>query len=170
MNGLKKYSIATITVVILGSYALWSNSNSSDQIIVGSNSTSPSAGNINPPKVTDTTSSGGATVAVINPKPKPKPVAGQYQDGTYTGSVADAVYGNLQVAAVIQGGKLTDVQFLDYPQDRGQSIRINSYSSPILREEAIAAQSAQVDTVSGATASSGAFRESLASALAQAKA
>lgn len=93
-----------------------------------------------------------------------------YINGAYTGSVADAYYGNLQVSAVIQGGKLVDVQFLQHPSDRSQSQRINGRADPILAQEAIQAQSANVNIVSGATASSQAFQESLASALAQAKA
>jgi uncharacterized protein with FMN-binding domain len=102
------------------------------------------------------------------PVPIPKPV-GQYADGTYTGDPADAYYGTIQVEAIIQNGKLTDVQFLQHPSDRSTSVRINNHAMPILRQEAISAQSANVDTVSGATDSSGAFQQSLASALSQAK-
>lgn len=94
---------------------------------------------------------------------------GKFKNGTYTGSVADAYYGNVQVQAIIQDGKLADVQFLNYPQDRNNSIRINTRAIPILTSEAIQAQSAQVDMVSGATATSGAFQQSLADALSQAQ-
>ncbi len=93
-----------------------------------------------------------------------------YKEGQYNGSIADAYYGNVQVRAIIQGGKLTDVQFLSYPNDRNQSIEINSRALPILKSEAIKAQSAQVDIVSGATNTSNAFINSLSSALSQAKA
>ena len=103
------------------------------------------------------------------PTPAPKP-KGQYVDGTYTGSVADAYYGNIQVEATVSGGKLTNVTFLQYPSDRSTSRYINSQAMPLLRQEAISAQSANVDGVSGATDSSQAFIESLSSALAQAKA
>jgi len=92
-----------------------------------------------------------------------------YKDGQYTGSVADAFYGNIQVKAIIQGGKITDVQFLQYPNDRSNSIRINQQADPYLTQEAIQAQSAQVDIVSGATDSSQAFIQSLSAALTQAK-
>lgn len=95
--------------------------------------------------------------------------AGQYRDGTYTGQVADAYYGNIQVKAIISGGKLTDVQFLQYPNDRNTSVMINTQAMPYLKSEAIQAQSANVDIVSGATDSSRAFIISLGSALAQAK-
>ncbi len=97
-----------------------------------------------------------------------KPV-GQQKDGSYTGSVADAFYGNIQVKAVIQDGKLSDVVFLQYPNDRRTSIEINTQAMPYLKAEAIQIQSGNVDIVSGATDSSIAFRESMASALAQAK-
>jgi len=108
------------------------------------------------------------TSNVITPTPTPKPI-GQYKDGQYTGSAADAFYGNIQVQAVIQNGKITDVLFLQYPNDRGTSIEINSQAMPYLKQEAIAAQSANVDIISGATDSSMAFRQSLDSALSQAR-
>lgn len=93
---------------------------------------------------------------------------GKYKNGTYTGSVADAFYGNVQVQVTISGGQITDVQFLQYPSDRQTSIMINSQAMPYLKQEAIAAQSAQVAGVSGATATSQAFIQSLSSALSQA--
>ncbi len=102
------------------------------------------------------------------PAPAPKP-KGQYKDGVYTGSVQDAYYGNVQVQATVSGGKITGVQFLQYPNDRSTSIYINSQAMPYLQQEAIAAQSANIDIVSGATDTSQAFVQSLASALAQAK-
>jgi uncharacterized protein with FMN-binding domain len=92
-----------------------------------------------------------------------------YKDGTYTGSVENAFYGNLQVAAVISGGKISAVNFLQYPNDRGTSKEINAMAMPLLQSEAIQAQSANVDVVSGATQSSQAFAQSLATALNQAK-
>lgn len=92
-----------------------------------------------------------------------------YKDGSYTGSVADAFYGNIQVKAVIQGGKLTDVQFLQYPNDQPNSVQVSMASMPVLKQEAIQAQSAKVDTVTGATDTSQAFVQSLGAALASAK-
>ena len=90
------------------------------------------------------------------------------QDGQFTGEVADAYYGYVQVRAIIQGGRLADVQFLTFPQDRRTSARINSYAVPALRSEAIQAQNAQVDIISGATLTSEAFVQSLQSALSKA--
>lgn len=92
-----------------------------------------------------------------------------YKDGEYTGISADAFYGFIQVKAVIQNGKLTDVQFLQYPNDRNRSIEINSMAMPYLKQEAIVAQSANVDIVTGATDTTKAFIESLSSALGKAQ-
>jgi uncharacterized protein with FMN-binding domain len=93
-----------------------------------------------------------------------------YRDGSYTGSVADAQWGVVQVKAIISNGKITDVKFLQYPNDRNRSIYINSIADPQLTSEAIQAQSANVDIVTGATDSSDAFMQSLSDALAQAQA
>jgi uncharacterized protein with FMN-binding domain len=95
-------------------------------------------------------------------------VTGQYKDGTYTGSVADAYYGNLQVKAVVTGGKLSSIIFLQYPKDRSTSKYLNEQAIPTLTAEAIKSQSAKVDGVSGASDSSAAFTQSLSVALAKA--
>lgn len=109
------------------------------------------------------------TAVIATATPAPQKPSGQYRDGSYTGSVEDAYYGLVQVKAIISGGRLTDVQFLQYPNDNSTSLSINSQAMPILRDEAIQAQSANVDIVSGASDSSPAFSRSLASALSQAK-
>ena len=93
-----------------------------------------------------------------------------YKDGSYTGSVDDAQWGVVQVKAIIKNGKITDVQFLQYPSDRNRSVYINSIADPQLSSEAIQAQSANVNVVTGATDSSLAFIQSLTDALSQARA
>lgn len=104
------------------------------------------------------------------PAPAPAPVIrGQYRNGIFTGSVADAYYGYVQVRATVKSGRISDVQFLQYPNDRSTSREINSQAVPYLTAEAIQAQNANVDIVSGATQTSLAFRESLGSALTQAQ-
>jgi uncharacterized protein with FMN-binding domain len=92
-----------------------------------------------------------------------------YKDGSYTGSVDDAQWGVVQVKAIITNGKITNVQFLQYPNDRSRSVYINSIADPQLTSEAIQAQSANVDIVTGATDSSLAFIQSLTDALSKAR-
>ncbi len=103
-----------------------------------------------------------------SPIPTPRQSSPQYKDGTFTGVVTDAFYGPYQVQAVISGGKIVDIIFLQYPNDRRTSIEINTQAMPYLRQEAIQSQSANVDIVTGATQSSLAFRQSLQSALSKA--
>ena len=93
-----------------------------------------------------------------------------YKDGTFTGQSVDAYYGNVQVQATIQGGKISQVKFLDYPHDRRISQAINNQAMPWLNSEAVQVQSAHVDIISGATFTSEGFQQSLQSALTQAKA
>ncbi|MBI5405757.1 FMN-binding protein [Candidatus Kaiserbacteria bacterium] len=120
-------------------------------------------------------STGSSLPASQVPHPMSRPAMmpksmGLYADGSYTGSPADAYYGTVQVVAIVRNGKMTDVQFLQHPDNQPNSRYINGQAMPLLTQEAIRAQSAQVDGVSGATFTSQAFVQSLSSALAQAKA
>jgi uncharacterized protein with FMN-binding domain len=109
-----------------------------------------------------------AKPVISQPTPTPQSV-GRYRDGVYDGGVADAYYGYVQVEVTIQNDQITDVAFLDYPHDRRTSAQINSIAMPYLKQEAIQAQSARVNIISGATLTSEAFAQSLQSALSQAK-
>lgn len=93
---------------------------------------------------------------------------GTYQDGTYTGAAEDAYWGTVQVRAVVVDGQISTVQFLQHPDHRSQSQSINQQADPVLIQEAIRSQRADVDIVTGATYTSEAFIQSLSSALAQA--
>jgi uncharacterized protein with FMN-binding domain len=90
---------------------------------------------------------------------------GTYKNGTFTGPAVNAYYGLVQVQVVIQGGKIANVQFLQYPNDRRTSQQINAQVMPWLQQEAIQAQSAKVDLISGATLTSEGFASSLQTAL-----
>ncbi|MFA7309818.1 MAG: FMN-binding protein [Candidatus Paceibacterota bacterium] len=107
--------------------------------------------------------------AVQSPAPIAARPAGQYKDGSYTGASVNVYYGYVQVQAIVRGGKIADVKFLQYPSDRTTSQSINSQAMPLLTQEAIQAQSANVNGVSGASATSQGFIESLTGALSQAR-
>jgi uncharacterized protein with FMN-binding domain len=129
---------------------------------------SDESGQVSPTPTSPATAA--SSTSTNSPTPTPTSASsGGYKDGSYTGSVADAQWGYVQVKAVISQGKITDVQFLEYPSDRSRSQRINQAADPELTNEAIQAQSAQVDVITGATDSSEAFMQSLADALSQAK-
>ena len=86
---------------------------------------------------------------------------------TVDGPVVDTRYGAIQVEIVVSGGQLQDVVAIQLPTGR-RSGQISSAAAPILREEALQAQSASIDTVSGATYTSDAYAQSLQAALDQA--
>jgi uncharacterized protein with FMN-binding domain len=85
--------------------------------------------------------------------------------GTYTGTVAQTQWGPVQVRIVVAGGRLTDATAVQTPSSHSRSVQINRRATPILREEALVAQNAKIDTVSGATVTSDGYRRSLESAL-----
>jgi uncharacterized protein with FMN-binding domain len=95
----------------------------------------------------------------------PTAASSAYKDGTYQGQTIDAYYGLVQVQVSVQGGAIKGVQFLQYPNDRRTSQQINAIAMPYLQQEALQAQSANVDIISGATLTSEGFQMSLQSAL-----
>lgn len=91
-------------------------------------------------------------------------------NGTYTGQAFTNRWGVVQVQAVYSNGKLTDVQILSSPDGERKSVSINQRALPTLIANSISAQSAKVNTVSGATYTSVSYRQSLQSAIDQATA
>ena len=87
---------------------------------------------------------------------------------TVTGGVAQTQWGPVQVQLTIKGGTITDVSVLQQPSGNPQDDQINSYALPILIQNTLNAQSAQIDMVSGATVTSTGYVQSLQSALDQA--
>jgi uncharacterized protein with FMN-binding domain len=91
-------------------------------------------------------------------------------DGTFTGSAANNKYGNVQVQVVVAGGQVTKVDIVQYPDRDRKSVDINNGAIPELISETLAAQSAKVDNVSGATYTSASYEQSVQSAIDQAHA
>ncbi|WP_369407415.1 FMN-binding protein [Schumannella soli] len=91
------------------------------------------------------------------------------KDGSYTGQSADTRFGAVQVAITVSGGSITDVQAVHLTDRDQRSVSISNRAAPVLRQEAIQAQSAQIQTVSGATYTSEGYITSLQSALDQAR-
>ncbi len=87
---------------------------------------------------------------------------------TVTGSVASTQWGPVQLQLSIGGGKVTGVTVLQQPSGNPKDDEINSYALPILDQETIKEQSANIDMVSGATVTSTGYVQSLQSALDQA--
>jgi uncharacterized protein with FMN-binding domain len=102
----------------------------------------------------------------VTPAPTKAPSKGS---GTFTGSVVSEPFGLVQVQITVVAGKITAVTALQLPT-HGRSGFISQDAEPILQGEALSAQSAKIDTVSGATYTSDAYAQSLQSAIDQAHA
>jgi uncharacterized protein with FMN-binding domain len=83
---------------------------------------------------------------------------------TYDGSVIDTRYGPVEVEITVSNGKVVAATAIELPSG-GRSGMISSYVEPVLSSEALQAQSASIDIVSGATYTSEAYAQSLQAAL-----
>jgi len=92
---------------------------------------------------------------------------GTTSQGTTTvdGPIVDTRYGAVQVEITVANGQLTAVTALQLPDQDRRSASISSRAEPILRSEALSAQSAAIDGVSGATYTSDGYEQSLQAAL-----
>lgn len=122
-------------------------------------------------------SSGGAKTAkptasktTAAPKTTTKPATTSgLRNGTFTGASASSQYGTIRVTITISGGKITAVS-ATYPTSPARTATINNDAIPKLKQETLAAQSAKIATVSGATYTSTSYKTSLQSALDKARA
>jgi uncharacterized protein with FMN-binding domain len=122
------------------------------------------------PSTVPSASSGDvAPTATALPTSPPSSAGGGLKDGQFTGQDVPNRYGDVQVKVTISGGRISDVQALQLPSDRQRSQEISDYVRQPLHDELVQAQSAQIDTVSGATYTSDSYAQSSQSALDQAR-
>jgi len=85
--------------------------------------------------------------------------------GTFTGDSVQTRFGSVQVQISVSGGKITDVKALQLTDEDRRSVQISNRAAPLLRSEVLQVQSANVQTISGATVTSSAYLTSLQAAL-----
>ncbi|MGN8132682.1 FMN-binding protein [Arthrobacter sp. RC1.1 241] len=90
---------------------------------------------------------------------------GSTASGTFKGTTVQTRFGPVQVQITVANGKITDVTALQLTNTDGKSIQISNRAAPLLRSKVLAAQSADVQTVSGATITSDAYLTSLQAAI-----
>jgi uncharacterized protein with FMN-binding domain len=105
------------------------------------------------------------TPTTRTPSPTAPPPDGSGPSGTFAGPVVNTRYGPVQVEVTLVDGRLADVRAGELPVDRARSAAISNRAAPILRAEALAAQGARIDSVSGASVTSRAYAQSLQAAL-----
>ena len=154
MKRIATWFLSTVTVVVL-MFGYHTSTNStlsatSQPAFVGSSSTSGST--------SSTTKSNGGSTGNSNGS----------SSSTVTGDVAQTRWGPVQVELTVKAGSVTEVRVLQYPTGNSTDEQINSYALPVLIQETLDSQSANIDMVSGATVTSVGYQQSLQSALDQA--
>ena len=126
-----------------------------------------------PPPTTPPSTAPPSTAAATAQAPRslaptsapPPPVATSAKTTTVDGPVIGTPYGDVQVRVVLRASHIVDVKPLVLPSDRSRSRRISELAAPLLRTEALQAQSANIDLLSGASYTSEGYAESLQGAL-----
>lgn len=145
---MRKTLVITFSVALLGLVGLYNSQHSATARPMPA-----SVVTMTPPSVNQNRSSEGQNSG------------SRYKDGNYTGSVAETPYGDVQVMVMISGGRITDVYFIQMPNDQPHTREVSRDSEPILLQQTLDRQSAKVDLVSGATSTAYGYRESLQAAL-----
>ncbi|HEV2639134.1 MAG TPA: FMN-binding protein [Actinocrinis sp.] len=132
------------------------------------------------PSATTDPTSGAANGAILGPAASPTaastPTSGSgsgtntstntsAKSGTFVGAPVSSQFSTIQVEVVLADGRISDIKLLEDTDDEQRSAMIDGYATPILRSEALSAQSANIDVVSGATYTSQSYSQSLQSAL-----
>src|SRR4051794_31771027 len=159
MKKIVMWLMSTLTVLVL--LFGYHTSTSSTAAASGGNSSAatPYTGSTSTPTTGSSGSSSSASAA------SPSSAA---TSGTVTGTAADTRWGPVQVEITVAGGSITNVSVVQYPDSNGRDQEINAQALPILIQETLKAQSANIDMVSGATYTSDGYLTSLQSALDQA--
>lgn len=147
---MKQTAAIVLVIAVLGLIGIADKTRSTQhQLVLPSQTSAATASNMNRANSQD---AGNSSTA-------------KYKNGTYTGNGELTPYGTVQIAVVVSGDKIAGVNFLQMPSDQPESQQRTQYSEPLLKQTTINKQSANIDFVSGATATSEAYQESLQSAL-----
>jgi uncharacterized protein with FMN-binding domain len=120
--------------------------------------------------------SGGTSAPSSAPSSSPSTVPGEFPEGSeagsltagetaITGHVANTVYGPVQIQLIMRNHKIVKVAVLEQPTNTIHDIQIGEFAFPSLIKETVAAQTAKIDSVSGASYTSAGYIQSLQSAL-----
>jgi uncharacterized protein with FMN-binding domain len=155
MKRIATWLLSTITVLVLlfGYHTSTSKSFGGDSVVATPVETTRSGSSTSTSSSSSSSSSGsGSSGSASSSK-------------TFTGPSVDTQWGPVQVAITVANGKITAITVPVYPNGNGKDQEINAYALPILADEAVKAQSANIDMVSGATVTSTGYLKSLQSAI-----
>jgi uncharacterized protein with FMN-binding domain len=177
MRRITLWMFSTVAaVVLLFSYRTSTGGGAAPAVAAVAPATTPSAGDSGTSGASgdsgtsgDSGASGGSGSSGATASPSPSASSGSGKSATatktYNGSTAGTRWGDVQVTITVSGGKITAVQVPVYPNGNGRDQEINASALPTLVQETLQAQSANIQTVSGATVTSDGYLQSLQSAL-----
>ena len=158
-----KRVLLSVTGTVLGLVALLSFKSQGQPLVSGA---LPSAGL--PASAGSSAPAGTGQSSAAPPNPTGSTSPASTISKSYLGQAVQTQYGVVQVKLTVSGTKITNVSFTQLTAYDGRSQEINSQAAPILLQETLTAQSAQIDTVSGASYTTDGYVQSLQSALDQA--
>ena len=151
---MRKIVIAVVST-ISGLVMLFSYHTSTQDVAATTTEETDSGSTRTDPDTTATVPSATATPTATAPS----------VSGTYTGDAVETRWGAVQVEITVENGRITSADAVQFPTANRKDQQINAYAVPILNAEVVDVQSASIDAVSGATVTSGGYRDSLQSAL-----
>lgn len=165
MSTRAKIAAAAASLGVLG--LGWNAATAGGQTLTPSGGTTTPTSTTQPTTTSGTAPSGSATTTTPKATSAASTTA-SYADGTYTGATATHRYGSVTVTVTITNGQIAGLTQRVVSDGDRKSEQINTRAVPTLRDRILAAHSAGVSTVSGATYTTGAYLTSLQSALDQA--
>lgn len=166
MKRIMIWLASTVTVVVL-LFGYYTSTNSPAPESAATSrvpAPAPSAEPSTNPAMKSSSSPSTSPSTTVAATPPPDPTSSS-STSTYTGSTAQTRWGPVQVKITVTNGSITQVTVLQSPSQNPRDQEINDHALPILIKDTLAAQSAQIDMVSGATVTSGGYLQSLQAAL-----
>ncbi|GAA2160143.1 FMN-binding protein [Pedococcus bigeumensis] len=175
MRRITLWALSTLTTLVLLFSYHTSTGGSSTALAAGSSVQAPAAAGTGSATSSSGTTDSGTTDSGSSSSGSSS--SGTADSGTSSGSTASKTYdgdtvqtrwGPVQVRITVAGGKITASEAVVYPNGNREDEQINSFALPVLNQEVVSAQSANIDMVSGATVTSEGYLTSLQSAIDQA--
>jgi len=154
-----------IGLVLLLSYKAHTPSTVSSALVDPNSGTDTGATPTAAPTATSGSGSGSASGSTSGSTTATTTASGTVHDGTFVGNAVTSQFSTIQVQVTVSGGKITDITLVQDADNEQHSAEVDAYAIPTLRSEALSAQSANIDAVSGATFTSQSYTQSLQSAL-----
>ncbi len=170
MRRIVIWALSTLTVIVL----LFSYHTSTSSVVATAETRPATSGAQSAPSTTPDPGSGSAggprSGAAASDEPTPDASGASGSSGataatTFAGDAVETRFGPVQVQITVADGTITSVDVLQVPMEDRHDQMINSRAVPLYNDEAVQAQSADIDVVSGATVTWEGYTQSLQSAI-----